>query len=72
MYYLVNKIFYSSSIKIKGGGFRFQARKFTKQVFEIAVDSKGPLSKPTFWSGFEAPDPLAPVWATPIFAQKFD
>ena len=49
-----------SKIKDIMGG--FQACKFFKQIFEIAVDPKGPPSGPTFWSGFEIPDLLALAW----------
>ena len=30
--------------------------------FEIAIDSKGPLSGPTLWSGFEVPDQKRRMW----------
>ena len=46
--------------------------KFLKHNFEIliVVDSKGPPSGPTFWSGLEAPNHKGRVVAASIFRQK--
>ena len=34
-----------------------QGLKVWEQDYKITSDSKGPQRGPTFWSGFEAPDP---------------
>ena len=43
-----------------------QTRKFQKRVFEITVDPKGPLIGPTYWSGLELQNPLAPIFPPKI------
>ena len=37
-----------------------------KHNFEITVDLKGPPSGPTFWLGFEDPDPYGYLWGQKI------
>ena len=43
---------------------------FRKHDSEIAVDTKGPPSGPTFWSGLEAPNHRKRMWLSPICLPK--
>ena len=40
------------------------------QVFETMLDLKGPPTGPTFWSGFETLDHLAPAWWSRPFSRQ--
>ena len=44
----------SHNLTLKGGG--GPRSESWKHDFEITGDPKGPPSRSTFWSGFEAPD----------------
>ena len=43
-----------------------RGQKSWKHNFELTVDLKGPPSGPTFWLGFEDPDPYGYLWGQKI------